>query len=1020
MRSRGVLVATLLVAAAPSSYALVPHAQRALSADELTALPAAGLPAGVALRRSRGVSYATQNAPAAWGRFTSAAGGTWSASWDPATHVPTRIWGSGILSPGAMASPALAELYARVWLGNHLALLAPGAAASDFVLVSNVDDGNIRAVGFVQQSSGTRVLGGQIGFEFKHDWLFVLGSTALPDVTARTTSVHARLAPAVLQGRAVAAVRSELHLPASAAASALGADIIVPLVADGGVLGYRVTAPITLDAGADGKYLAYVDPASGEPIAARQQNMFDAGATGTLDYNGVDRYPERGRVAQPAPLAHVIVDGAEATSGSDGSVALAGATGQVITAVVGDQVAVHNEGSSGALASATLTLAAGSNVLWDESPVPQNDAQVVAYLAINTVKDFVRTNVDAQMPTLDATITANVNLDQSCNAFFDGTTVNFFQSSTECQNTGLINDVMFHEFGHDLHEHEIIPGVGLFDGAMSEGAADTLAVNITNDSGLGRGFYYTDAPLRELNPPDSEATYPRDLGDIDTTGLIFGGTWWDLRASLLDAFGSDAGEALTLSLYVGALRRSVDIPSSLIETLATDDDDGDLSNGTPHECFIRDAYALHGMHTATGTVAGPSLLDGPFAEDSTVVRVELTGLVDRCHADDIDNVVVQWSGGPKGVGPGAATATQSLPSEFWVQLPLPTDGAMTYSATINFTQGAVLTLPDNIADPAYQIYQANTVKLYCTDFESGDPLTQGWTTGAGSGVSTWAWSVPDGSGATAPPAAFSGTHALVQSPGSDYAASSETWVAMPPIDIRPYSDVRLQYRRWLAVQDNFFDQARITANGKPVWQNATNGNGTSSALNHVDLEWRFQDVAVSGTFTGNELQIGWDLTSDPALELSGWALDDVCLVANPESICGDGIRTYAEQCDDGAANADAPDACRTDCELPRCGDGIVDTGEDCDAGSGDATCTKKCKLIELPDGSGCSTGSGGGGVLVLIVGAMCVGRKRRHASTIAIASSRARLTASPSASWPRARTRLCARRDGNHAASQPK
>jgi hypothetical protein len=35
------------------------------------------------------------------------------------------------------------------------------------------------------------------------------------------------------------------------------------------------------------------------------------------------------------------------------------------------------------------------------------------------------------------------------------------------------------------------------------------------------------------------------------------------------------------------------------------------------------------------------------------------------------------------------------------------------------------------------------------------------------------------------------------------------------------------------------------------------------------------------------------------------------------SICGDGDVTSLEQCDDGAANANAPGACRTNCEAPR-------------------------------------------------------------------------------------------------------
>jgi len=50
--------------------------------------------------------------------------------------------------------------------------------------------------------------------------------------------------------------------------------------------------------------------------------------------------------------------------------------------------------------------------------------------------------------------------------------------------------------------------------------------------------------------------------------------------------------------------------------------------------------------------------------------------------------------------------------------------------------------------------------------------------------------------------------------------------------------------------------------------------------------------------------------------------------------CGDGeINHPSEECDDGEANANVADACRTDCLLPTCGDGIQDSDESCDDGN---------------------------------------------------------------------------------------
>ncbi|MCP4499617.1 MAG: DUF4215 domain-containing protein [Deltaproteobacteria bacterium] len=67
-----------------------------------------------------------------------------------------------------------------------------------------------------------------------------------------------------------------------------------------------------------------------------------------------------------------------------------------------------------------------------------------------------------------------------------------------------------------------------------------------------------------------------------------------------------------------------------------------------------------------------------------------------------------------------------------------------------------------------------------------------------------------------------------------------------------------------------------------------------------------------------------------------------------------GEEQIVEECDDGEANADAPDACRLSCRLPANSDGITDSSlaEECDDNNGDDedSCTNLGKANVCGDG----------------------------------------------------------------------
>jgi MYXO-CTERM domain-containing protein len=988
-------VASTLAIASPAAAVTRPGARSptpTATADlddlaDLVAMPGAGLGPGRGVRsQPRFTMRAAEVGAAAvtaWARFVATRGGGWRASWDRGTGVASRIWGPGIAAPGAMASPAIAEAAARAALAAHLDVLAPGSAASDFVLVSNVSDGDQRSIGFEQTHGGVRVLGAQVSFRFKADRLFVMSSQAAPHVavawpTARLAQGDHRTALTRAFGALGAQVLTATPATASTLTDATADLAILPLVGDAGMLGYRVVTEQRATIAGRGEFAVWVDPATGAPIARRALRSY---GSGELRASVVDRNPSRTRLTLPLPRASVELDGQSVSTSATGEVSWAGGGG--VTASVraaGALAEVSNQAGDDTVA--TIALTNGGTATWHPGDDTLVDAQVSAYVHTNVVKEYIRTFAP-DLPELDDALTINVNINDACNAYYTNSTTNFFLASDGCQNTGVLADVVYHETGHWLHDMGIIPGVGRFDGAMSEGLSDFLAASITGDSGMGRGFFYDDEPLRELDELDDEARWPDDVGEIHQTGIIFGGVFWDLRKALIEAHGEAEGVALVNRLFFAAVQRATDIPSSLIEALAADDDNGDLSDGTPNECLIRAAFGAHGLRLSVGQIDAPGVLAAVPDQATTPVRIDVRDRALGCPGDAVTRVTVRWVPG-SGMGPssGDAEATQVgvAPDDYWtVQLPLPDDyGYVNYRGEVTFADGGTMAFPDNPASPSYQLSRGEFVPLYCTSFDD-DPFADHWTQLG----DDWAWGAGGDGATTDPPGAYSGDAFLALAPSGDYEADHTTWAALPRLDVGAFSDVRLQYRRWLAVEDGFFDQAAITVNGVVAWSNLNSDNGDSSSVHHLDREWRHHEVRLSTQSPGPLMDVRFELTSDGGLEFGGWNVDDLCVVANPESICGDGVKSRTEQCDDGAGNGDAPDACRRNCTSATCGDGVVDSDEECDPGATPDYCTPGCNQRGVNGGAdvGCSAGAGGASAAPLaltLLGLAAMRRRRRR------------------------------------------
>ena len=146
-----------------------------------------------------------------------------------------------------------------------------------------------------------------------------------------------------------------------------------------------------------------------------------------------------------------------------------------------------------------------------------------------------------------------------------------------------------------------------------------------------------------------------------------------------------------------------------------------------------------------------------------------------------------------------------------------------------------------------------------------------------------------------------------------YQSEKTNWAMSPEIEVGDRTNVHLQYRRWLTVEDGAFDQATIFSNDIEVWKNLDSQQGALSDFHHTDKEWRFHDVDLSSTIVDGKVRIRYQLSSDSGNNFGGWNIDDFCVVAYiGDGVCGNGIVEKGETCDDGNTVEDdkCPNSCR--------------------------------------------------------------------------------------------------------------
>ncbi len=248
-------------------------------------------------------------------------------------------------------------------------------------------------------------------------------------------------------------------------------------------------------------------------------------------------------------------------------------------------------------ATPNLITTSGATYIFDTT-LPVRDRHVNAYYHVTRVHDFMKnfypsfTNMDFSLPT-------NVDLTTgTCNAFYNGTSINFYAAGGGCNSFAYCGDIIYHEYGHGISDkfYGYLGQGTLNNGALNEANSDIWGISITKDPVLGKGASGGGGIIRRYDL--APKVYPADIiGEVHADGEIVAGAWWDVAVNINSV---DTMTQLFTDVYYdtpdgpggteGAVYHDV-----LISALINDDNDASLSNGTPHFTQIVNAFARHGI-----------------------------------------------------------------------------------------------------------------------------------------------------------------------------------------------------------------------------------------------------------------------------------------------------------------------------------------------------------------------------------------------------------------------------------------
>ncbi len=341
------------------------------------------------------------------------------------------------------------------------------------------------------------------------------------------------------------------------------------------------------------QFTSYVDANSGE-VLWRFGNLMHAAKEVKVSGIIKDKYADAAKESKYFPNQKIRVDGNIYYTDKDGKLALNTESTDATAYLDGKYVQVYNVNESISQDNFSLS---GSNVEFSWSDENSTLFERNLYYHTNVVHQYFKT-IDPNQNFCDFPIEVSLMSGTgSPNAMSGGEQIYFINIDNTSAELAGSGSVLYHEYGHSMNRfHYAASGsnVGMINTACNEALADITSCAILNDSQVGKSVFTSDRNrfIRDVN---NDNKYPDDVeSDPHYTGQILAGALWDFY-KLTDM------ETLNRVSHFAKYETPDDANDGnsfaewFLACIVADDDDGDLSNGTPHLQELVTAFDKHNI-----------------------------------------------------------------------------------------------------------------------------------------------------------------------------------------------------------------------------------------------------------------------------------------------------------------------------------------------------------------------------------------------------------------------------------------